>query len=493
MSRSKTVVKSTKSVGSKLEELINVKPINVATKKDVAGVNYLVRKNLMTTDEVVKEAIATNNPTIMWMVGKFVNGITKDHEVILNLAIQNSSEKPMYRESERKVVNCSPSLPLRELKLLEKREKIAGVVQKYAQKSIEELIQFSPVTMYASKRNVRAINYLIHKGLKTVDEVVDEAIKSKNPLVMYYVALFVNDITDYHLGMIISGMNKCTESLDIRVDIVMQNLANKRPDKSASLVKGVVRTGCVSGMVSFANNVENAPIVYLAKNILEKAINQDDATYIYYFVRDNLADLTEDYIKKAANKIMELKNSSVICSFAKFGGATILEYAKALIEAIDKKQDNAVYLYLFALENESAQEFPEFIIDELISTNNYSIIYRAARDLKHEISVEKLVKKLGENAMAGNIKCRDYLASLALSEDLAAPYAVDEIINLEDPILITYVLQNCKNVELSNKLQDCLNSLPCLEGESLNDNGVMEMPLIRKKDEDGRNTIVVES
>ena len=65
--------------------------------------------------------------------------------------------------------------------------------------NIKELIVFSPVTMHASKRDVIAINYLLHEGLKTIDEVVKETINSHNPLVMYYVALFVDGITDDHL------------------------------------------------------------------------------------------------------------------------------------------------------------------------------------------------------------------------------------------------------------------------------------------------------
>lgn len=496
MSRSKTVVKSVKSVGSKLEELINVKPINVATKKDVQRVNYLIRKNLMTTDEVVKEAIVTNNPTIMWMVAKFVNGITDAQKTILNLAINNSSEKLMYREVKKKVITCGPSLSLREIKLAEKREKINAIVQKYANKDLGELIQFSPITMHASKRNVRAVNYLIHKGLKTVDSVVDEAIKSKNPLVMYYVALFVDGITDYHLGMIVKELDKCKKSLDVRVDVVMHNLAKMRPSIVPTLSKKIVNTDCVSGMVSFANNIENASITYIGNSLLKKAKTEDDAKYIYYFVRNHLKDLTKNYIKKATKKVMELKNPYVIYSFVQFGGAPILEFALALIEAVNNKSFNAVYLYLFFSDYGLCEDFPESdIIMALLRTQNYEYIFRSARDLMiSPVLMAKIVKKISKRAKRDlkNNTCRDYLVKLALCDNLSSYYAVDEIISIGDPILITYVLQNCKNEELAIVLQEGLNSI-IFEGESLNDNGVMEMPLIRKKDEDSGKSIVVES
>jgi len=554
--------------GGKIEELISVRPINEATKKDVAKVNYLIRKNLKTTDAVVKEAIATNNPTIMWMVAKFVNGITDVQENALHLAINNCSESLKYREVSLKNNNNCLHLTPEELKVKKRQDRIEAILNKYIDVSIEELfnlcsvniynykkfvyvingllrrgfkttvevveaaisfnnaimicivanfvegvseeqkdmlfstlkkikieemINFNPVTMHASKRDVVQINYLLHEGLKTIDEVVEEAVKSKNPLVMYYIALFVDGITARHMELIIDGFNSCKEALDIRVDVVMQNLARKCPDYAGLLSKCVLETGSISGMASFAQNVEEASVKDFGEQILNNSKALEDANTIYMFVRNHLEELDEDYIRRAAKKVIELKNPTAICSFSKFGRLTILEYAIALIEAIGKKQDYAVYLYLFALNNEMAKDFPEFIIDEIIYSNNNDVIYRAARDFKLESSVEKLVKKLGEKSMMGNNKCRDYLANLALSNGLSAFYAVEEIIKLEDPILITYVMQNCKDMELSNRLQEILNSLPCIDGETLNDNGAMEVSLIRNRINVPEKSIIVES
>lgn len=566
MSRSKT----SKSVGSKLEELINVRPINSATKKDVAGVNYLVRKNLMTTDEVVKEAIATNNPTIMWMVARFVDGITEKQESLLNLVINNSSEKVLYQEVSKNNNNDCVHLSPEELKVKKRHGRIKAILNQYNNVSIEELfrlrsayisdfkkviyiinhllrkgitttgevvkkaissnnviimrmvahfgdgiteeqkmmlnlainkvnikelIVFSPVTMHASKRDVIAINYLLHEGLKTIDEVVKETINSHNPLVMYYVALFVDGITDDHLQMIIEELNNCEEPFNMRKDIIMQNLARKRSNTVSKLSEGVIKNGNVSGMVSFAN-VENAPIKELGNSILENANTVEDAEGIYYFVRDHLEELSEEYIRNAAQKVIELKNLSVICSFAKFGGATILEYATALIKAVNKKQENAVYLYLFALENIDKEGFPEEeIIEELINTNSCQYIFRSARDIgMSENGLYKLVGEIAKRAaVTTNNKWKDYLASLALSESLSAAMAVEEIIKLKDPIMITFILQNCKNEELVARLQEGLNNLPCLDGESLNENGIMEMPLLRRKTGYGLESVIVES
>ncbi len=554
--------------GGKIEELISVRPINEATKKDVAKVNYLIRKNLKTTDAVVKEAIATNNPTIMWMVAKFVNGITDVQENALHLAINNCSESLRYREVSLKNNNNCLHLTPEELKVKKRQDRIEAILNKYIDVSIEELfslcsvniynykkfvyiingllrrgfkttvevveaaisfnnaimiyivanfvegvseeqkdmlfsalkkikieemINFKPVTMHASKRDVVQINYLLHEGLKTIDEVVEEAVKSKNPLVMYYIALFVDGITARHMELIIDGFNSCKEALDIRVDVVMQNLARKCPDYAGLLSKCVLETGSISGMASFAQNVEEASVKDFGEQILNNSKALEDANTIFMFVRNHLEELDEDYIRRAAKKVIELKNPTAICSFSKFGRLTILEYAIALIEAIGKKQDYAVYLYLFALNNEMAKDFPEFIIDEIIYSNNNDVIYRAARDFKLESSVEKLVKKLGDNLMMGNNKCRDYLANLALSNGLSAFYAVEEIIKLEDPILITYVMQNCKDMELSNRLQEILNSLPCIDGETLNDNGAMEVSLIRSRNNVPEKSIIVES
>ena len=82
---------------------------------------------------------------------------------------------------------------------------------------------------------------------------------------------------------------------------------------------------------------------------------------------------------------------------------------------------------------------------------------------------------------------------MALSESLSAAMAVEEIIKLKDPIMITFILQNCKNEELVTRLQEGLNNLPCLDGESLNENGIMEMPLLRRKTGYGLESVIVES
>jgi len=436
----------------KIEEMINFKPVTIQeSKRDVVLINYLLRKGLKTIDEVVEAAISFNNAIMIYIVAiaNFVEGVSEE-------------QKDMLFSALKKI-------------------------------KIEEMINFKPVTMHASKRDVVQINYLLHEGLKTIDEVVEEAVKSKNPLVMYYIALFVDGITARHMELIIDGFNSCKEALDIRVDVVMQNLARKCPDYAGLLSKCVLETGSISGMASFAQNVEEASVKDFGEQILNNSKALEDANTIYMFVRNHLEELDEDYIRRAAKKVIELKNPTAICSFSKFGRLTILEYAIALIEAIGKKQDYAVYLYLFALNNEMAKDFPEFIIDEIIYSNNNDVIYRAARDFKLESSVEKLVKKLGEKSMMGNNKCRDYLANLALSNGLSAFYAVEEIIKLEDPILITYVMQNCKDMELSNRLQEILNSLPCIDGETLNDNGAMEVSLIRNRINVPEKSIIVES
>jgi len=123
--------------GGKIEELISVRPINEATKKDVAKVNYLIRKNLKTTDAVVKEAIATNNPTIMWMVAKFVNGITDVQENALHLAINNCSESLRYREISLKNNNNCLHLTPEELKVKKRQDRIEAILNKYIDVSIE--------------------------------------------------------------------------------------------------------------------------------------------------------------------------------------------------------------------------------------------------------------------------------------------------------------------------------------------------------------------
>lgn len=561
----RSIVSNLEESENTLERLINIRPINEATKSDVAGVNYLIKKNLKTPSTIVEEAIATGNPTIMWLVARFVEGISEEQKNKLNAIIKSSKMPLLYRETTTKNNNAGSHLSSKELKNKKRQARINNILNKYRKASIEELIHFnpdispskknvciinyllrkglktvdevvneaistnniiillmiakyvdsisdeqkntllivikraikklkieemitfSPVNMYASKNNVKAINDLLHEGLKTVDGVVEEAIASDNPKVMYYVAMFVDGITEVHIGMLTNAINKKRDSLEELSSVVMHNLAINIPSTAQSLSKGVVRTERVSDMVSYARAIPSAPIDYLAKNIIKYSQNEEDAMSIYYFVRDHLERLTKDFIASSAKKVISLKNPSAICSFASFGGATIEEYIAGLEEAVKNKNDMGLYLYLFALQFRNVDAT---VADKvgliLVESSDYEYIFKYLRDIEiSESLTEEFINKLFTHARNHqHSKCGGYLAKLALENKPYSERAVLCLIDLGNAFLIDLVMQKIEDEYLAEKLREALASL---EDESISDLGeenVSPMKLVRENKED---------
>lgn len=441
--------------GKSLEEIVNIKPVNLATKKDLRLVNDLLRFGFKTVEEVVNEAIISENPTLMSLVSKYVNGVSNKQKERLAEAIENADDKILVRK------NRTPNKPktndvIEEAKLTGKsikwvaeRRKVEAIIEKYANLSLEELVIFSPVNMHASKKNVRAVNYLIHKGLRTVDDVVDEAIASGNAKLIYYILQFVDGVTDYHKSMLINAVNNTDDT------VMIYNIAHKFPDKSNVLSRGIVSSGKVATMVSFARNIDNAPLDYLKDEILQR-VTGEEADYIVYFVRDHFDKLSEDYVKRAAKKIMELKNPAAICHFAQFGGAALTEFADSLIEAVNGAEDGAVYLYIFTYFNYSNPEFPiKNIVDALIKTRNYRYIYRMIRNIPLD---EEIFRKLidfivNKCRVDSSHYCNNLLLSLALAKQPFSVYATSCIMDLKNQVLIDYISQR-KNDGNENEVLD---------------------------------------
>lgn len=429
--------------GKSLEEIVDIKPVNLATKNDLRLVNDLLRFGFKTVEEVVNEAIISENPTLMSLVSKYVNGVSSKQKERLTEAIKNADEEVLVtRKSSPKKSKTNEIIEEakrtgKSIKWVAERRKVEAIIKRYANLSLEELVRFSPVNMYASKTDVRAVNYLIHKGLRTVDNVVDEAIASGNAKLIYYILRFVDGVTDYHKSMLINAANKTDDT------VMIYNIAHKFPDTVNVLSRGIVNSGIVTEMVSFARNINNAPLDDLKDEILQR-VTKEEADYIVYFVRDHFDKLSEDYVKRAANKIKELKNPAAICHFAQFGGAALTEFADSLIEAVNGAEDGAVYLYIFTYFNYSNPEIPiKNIVEALIKTRNYRYIYRMVCNIPLDEAISrKLIDFIVSKCRVDSSHyCNNLLLSLALAKQPFSVYAMSCIMDLKNQVLIDYISQ----------------------------------------------------
>jgi len=471
------VNKAESLAGKSLEEIVNIKPVNEATKKDLRLVNDLIRFGFRTVEEVVNEAIASENPTLISLVSQFVNGVNIEQKGRLTEAIKVADEKVLIssksitQKPKTNDVIEEARLTGKSVKWVAERRKVDAVIEKYANMKLEEIVRFNPVFMHASKNDVRAVNFLIHRGIKTVDDVANEAIMSNNAKLMYYILMFVDGITDYHKFMLIQAINRTHDF------VIIHNTAYKFPDAAKTLSRGIVNSGFVNEMVTYARDIDNAPLDYLGNNILDK-VTKETAGSIFYFVRDNHESLSQEFIIRATNKAFELQVPWVIANMAQFGGASIDKLISEIVNAVGKVKENAPYLLKFIIDCHEAPNFPlENMVKVLIETNNHRCVYRLIREdfIKDDELLRKLVNKLVSKART-NCKhyCNNLLVSLVLDDKYYSYCALEGIIRLNDPILLNYIIGNTKNEQFIIRSKEALDYLNEIQNRTLGNDEVSD-------------------
>lgn len=237
------------------------------------------------------------------------------------------------------------------------------------------------------------INSLIKAKVFTSSDIVNAAIDSNLPYVIYYVALYIKGLSkksvdrlaDYIIGY---GNMKYIHDF-------AKNVRRAPIDKLADTT---IKFGTPENIFDFAKNVEGAPINRLAEAIIQRK----NSEYIYKFateingvhinlLADALIELKESwYLCHIANNIndkilkrkifdkvlYEIKSAKDIYKCAKFmDGLEIEEIENALIAI-----DNAEYIYKFACDIEGAHI--DILADSIIKLGDAEYIYHFARMVK---------------------------------------------------------------------------------------------------------------
>ncbi len=215
------------------------------------------------------------------------------------------------------------------------------------------------------ENNGLIVNNLIKAKVITKNEVIEEAINSNNPYIIYSVARYVK------------GLSKKSINL---------------------LAEKLIELKSIKYVYDFANNIKRAPI-----DILEDfTIEYGSAENIYNFAKDVDGVLVD----KFANAIIEKGNEEFIYKFAiNIDEAPVLLLVEALVKLNDgyfllkiakstkddtvknkilniilNEMNNAKYVYNYTKEIEDAPI--DKLADIIIKLGNEEYIYKFARDIK---------------------------------------------------------------------------------------------------------------
>lgn len=250
------------------------------------------------------------------------------------------------------------------------------------------------------------------------------------------------------------------------------------------LGKGMIRSKGTHNVYYYARNILNAPVDKLAETLAKS----NDATYIFYMLRDLKDKLSEYSKEKLERRILELKNSRyIVCTASIATVVSIEEYATSLLEA--KKDDcYGVHLCMFLQNHHIPKDaIRSKFIETLMKTNDYLRIIDLIKK-SDCVSYTYMIDYMLEEK--DNYKNPDfwlnYIIPIAICNKPCSLYAVDKIIENKNVEIITIAIYYMENEKLRQKLQESLNKIPNLDEEyrktTLSSNVLTRVRTILKKE-----------
>ena len=250
------------------------------------------------------------------------------------------------------------------------------------------------------------------------------------------------------------------------------------------LGKGMVRCKPTFRAYYYARDILYAPIDNLASTLSKS----NDATYIFYMLRDLGDRLQAESKEKLERRVIELNDSRNIVFVANIASeGTINEFGKSLLNA-KKTELYAVHLCMFLSEHKiEDKELKSKIIEAIMQSGDYRRIINLLKSTDDVPYMEIIDHILSENDNAKNPDFWiSYIIPLALCVKPCSGYATDKIIESNNAEVITITIYYIENDELRAKLQEALDRIPNLEQEykktNLQEKVIARVREIKKED-----------
>jgi len=209
------------------------------------------------------------------------------------------------------------------------------------------------------------VNSLIKGKVITRGEVVDAAVESNVPYLIYCVGRYIKGLSKKNIEKLADALIEIAN-----VKYIYDFAVNVKRAPAIKLGEATIKLGTVENIYNYAKNVTGAPI----NKMVSAIINAGNSEYIYKLIGVNDAP-----ILVLIDALIELKDGWYLCKIA---NTTTEESIKdKILDAVLYTFNNAKDMYNYAKMVENAPI--EKISDAIIGTSDAAYIYKFAKDIKN--------------------------------------------------------------------------------------------------------------